>query len=82
MKTAEKTIVTVVSVLGLNRENNQLRGTASVRLPQNAADPRMPCWVGEIPSSAVISGSSIPKVDTTMNPETLETIHITITTQR
>ena len=82
MKTVEKTIVTVVRALGLNLENNQLRGTANVRLPQNAADPRTPCWVGEMPSSEVISGSRIPKVDTTMNPETLETIHMTMTTQR
>ena len=75
-------MVTVVRVLGPNLESHQLSGTARVRLPQNADDPSSPCCVGERPSSAVISGNRIPKVDTTMNPETLETIHIPITTHR
>ena len=55
---------------------------ARARLPQNAAEPSNPCWVGDNSRSSLMAGNKIPKVDKIMNPETLAVSQMPMTTQR
>jgi hypothetical protein len=74
--------VAAVSHLGDRREVAQLRGIANAMFPQWEADPNNPCWLGERSRSALMAGSSIPKVFNTMKEDTLENSHTPMTVQR
>jgi len=71
-----------VRTLGESREVTQLRGMARAMLPQWEADPSNPCWLGERLSSALIAGSRMPKVFSTINDDTLENIQMHMTVHR
>ena len=72
----------MVSILGPYLEVHQLSGMAKVRLPQNAAEPSNPCWVGDRSISSLMAGNRIPRVDIIMNPETLAVSQTPMTTHR
>ena len=81
-KIVAKISVTVVSIRGPYLEVHQLKGRASVRFPQNAADARMPCWLGERSRSTLMAGIINPIVDTIMKPDTEQNIQRPTGTQR
>ena len=79
---AHKAKATVVSLFTRYLDTHQVMGTPRARLPQKAEELSSPCWLGERLRSALMEGSSNPRVNVNIPPVVKQALNNPITTQR